>query len=235
MGILISFEGIDGSGKGTQASLLKDRLMSEGVPVDLISFPRYGGTVYGRLVGQYLNGDFGNLDEIDPRAAALLYAGDRLESKDALIESLCSHHVVILDRYVNSNVAHQASKFPSGRERWDMIHWITDLEYGTNKLPRENLIIELSIPVDLAMERVSAKLARRYTDKKHDLHEADRKYLTATAEVYKTLRSRIYQPIQWVNVKGVEEANLTPAPRTPEEIHDEVWHAIHSKLPFVRF
>ena len=58
----IAIEGIDGSGKGTQAARLRDRLNDSDVKTALISFPRYDATSFGRAVGQFLNGRFGALD-----------------------------------------------------------------------------------------------------------------------------------------------------------------------------
>src|SRR3712207_3314277 len=108
--MLIAIEGIDGSGKGTQARLLRERCRAAGLSAALISFPRYAETRFGRAVGKFLNGRFGTLDQVSPFLAALLYAGDRFESRTLLRESLFANDVVVLNRYVASNVAHQGSK-----------------------------------------------------------------------------------------------------------------------------
>jgi hypothetical protein len=72
-GLLIAIEGIDGSGKHTQANLLEHSLRSSGFPVYSTGFPQYDSW-FGQMVGKFLNGDFGPLDSIDPRFTALLYA-----------------------------------------------------------------------------------------------------------------------------------------------------------------
>src|SRR5262249_54560321 len=107
--MLIDIEGIDGSGKGTQAGRLWERLIASGVSATLVSFPRYDATLFGKAVGEFLNGEFGALDKVHPLIVSLLFAGDRFESKAYLLDKMRSSDVVVLDRYVPSNVAHQAS------------------------------------------------------------------------------------------------------------------------------
>src|SRR5438477_4414931 len=108
--MLIAIEGIDGAGKGTQSHLLRARLAQAGLHVELLSFPRYGETFFARSIADYLNGRFGPLKAIDPHLPAMLYAGDRFESR-ALIQQLGgAADVVLFDRYVASNLAHQAAR-----------------------------------------------------------------------------------------------------------------------------
>ena len=86
-GKFIDVEGIDGSGKQTQVSLLACALESRGFSVLSTGFPQYNSW-FGKMVGQFLNGDLGPLDTVDPHFAALLYAGDRFEGKGPMIEAL---------------------------------------------------------------------------------------------------------------------------------------------------
>ena len=97
-GKFIAIEGIDGSGKRTQLDLLARALESRGVDCAQFSFPRYESS-FGRLVAQYLNGDFGPLTAVDAHLSALLYAGDRFESKAELEAALNAGKNVLADRY----------------------------------------------------------------------------------------------------------------------------------------
>ncbi|MFO1019900.1 MAG: hypothetical protein U0903_04295 [Planctomycetales bacterium] len=128
MAFLIDIEGIDGSGKGTQAALLQKRLQAEGFRTSLISFPRYKETFFGGRVASFLNGQFGTLEQVDPFLVSLLYAGDRLESREWLLEQIAQHDVVIFDRYVSSNLAHQGSK-KTGAAREELIRAIERIEF----------------------------------------------------------------------------------------------------------
>ncbi len=111
-GKLIALEGIDGSGKLTQLDLLARELDARGLATFRISFPRYE-SFFGKLVGSYLNGDFGALDAVDPHFSALLYAGDRLEAKSEIEAALSSGKIVLADRYIGSNMAHQSERVPA--------------------------------------------------------------------------------------------------------------------------
>src|SRR5271169_3521244 len=111
-GKLIAIEGIDGSGKRTQLDLLSSELDSRGLNTFRISFPRYE-SFYGKLVGRYLNGEFGALDAVDPHLSSLLYAGDRLEAKPEIEGALSAGKIVLADRYVGSNLAHQSERVPA--------------------------------------------------------------------------------------------------------------------------
>lgn len=180
---LIVLEGIDGSGKGTQAALLRDALTQAGRSVTLLSFPRYTATRFGQKIGEFLNGRFGTLDQVHPTLVALLFAGDRLESRPVLDAALADHEFVICDRYVPSNIAHQAAK----GNRQELREWIEFVEYELNRLPRPDLVVWLDIPVPTAQQLIARKQKRTYTDQSADLQEADGAYLARVRQVYTEL------------------------------------------------
>ena len=180
---LIAIEGIDGSGKGTQSRRLADALRGEGRRVALLSFPRYEETFFGARIGDFLNGRFGSLEAVDPFLAALLFAGDRLESKPVLLDALANHDAVVLDRYVASNVAHQGAK-RDGAERAELIRRIERVEFALNALPRPDVTVWLDLPAPLAAGLIAQKAARSYTDRAADLQEEDAAYLARVAAVY---------------------------------------------------
>jgi len=185
-GKLIALEGIDGSGKGTQAALLHKRLLDEGIRSTVLSFPRYQATAFGRQIGEFLNGRFGSLDQVHPLLASLLFAGDRFESQALIRQSLAEYEVVLCDRYVASNIAHQAAK-RTGDERRELSAWIEQLEFGIYQLPRPQLTLWLDVPVAIAQELIARKSKRNYTDQAADLQEADGGYLQQVYNVYADL------------------------------------------------
>ncbi len=184
--MLIAIEGIDGSGKGTQAARLADAFRANGLRAALLGFPRYEATFFGRAVGEFLNGRFGTLTEANPYLVALLFAGDRFESRELLARELAQNDVVVLDRYVASNIAHQGAKLPEER-RGELTEFVERLEYTVYGLPRADLTLLLDLPVAIAQTLVGRKHARAYTEKSHDLQEADADYLERVRQVYRTL------------------------------------------------
>ena len=184
-GKLIAVEGIDGSGKQTQVRLLAHAFAARGQQVFTTGFPQYDSW-FGKMVGQFLNGDFGPLESVDPHFTALLYAGDRFERKQPILSALERGEVVIADRYVASNLAHQAARV-APEERTRFRAWIEHLEYGIYGLPREDLVLYLRVPPRTAQTLVAKKATRSYTDSGHDLQEADLRHLGAAADIYDQL------------------------------------------------
>lgn len=220
--MLIDIEGIDGSGKGTQARLLCERLAAAGVSHRLLSFPRYSETLFGQIAGEFLNGQFGKLDEVHPLLAALIFAGDRAESRDVLLDALQTHAVVVLDRYVPSNVAHQAAK-RFGAERAQLIARINRIEYEINQLPAPTLTLLLDVPAPIAQELIAMKAARNYTTRAADLQEADGEYLAEVRSVYCDLASQT----GWRKIACVAGGTMRPV----DEIAAEVWSHVLPRLP----
>lgn len=203
MGELIAIEGIDGSGKGTQSALLCQTLRQEGARCELLSFPRYRDTQFGARIGDFLNGRFGSLDQVHPFLVTLLFAGDRFESRDVLLKSVAENDYVICDRYVASNVAHQAAK-RDGTERQELVQWVDYLEFQLYKLPRPDRTLFLDLPVSTATELIAKKARRTYTDQAADLQEADTSYLQKVHDVYRELSTGT----GWIRIDCLQSGQL---------------------------
>src|SRR5260370_27704182 len=128
------------------------------------------------MVGQFLNGDLGPLEGVDPHFTALLYAGDRFEAKPKLQSALNNGQIVLVDRYVGSNLAHQTARVPPAK-RSKFLEWIEHLEYGIYSLPPESLILYLRVPPQEAQRMVELKAARSYTSRQEDLLEPNLPHL----------------------------------------------------------
>ena len=98
--MLIVLEGLDGAGKSTQVKLLKEFLIGKGVNLRYLHFPRYDAPLYGELIGKYLRGDFGSIEQVHPQIVALLFALDRMDASAQIKEWLAAGDCVLLDRYV---------------------------------------------------------------------------------------------------------------------------------------
>jgi dTMP kinase len=222
LGVLIAIEGIDGAGKGTQAARAAHAAAARGYSVTSFSFPLYDGNPFSRAIADYLNGEFGGADDVHPELAGLLYAGDRFHAKPRLLAALADSDLVVCDRYVASNAAHQGAKL-AGEARTRLLDWLDEVEYGEFGLPRPELVVLLDAPVALARELVGRKAARGYTTLEADIHEADPGHSDATRAVYLELARRD----GW---RVVETAGAEGAARGVDEIADEVWSAVEPLL-----
>lgn len=217
-GKLIAVEGIDGSGKQTQVRLLARELESRGHQVLSTGFPHYDSW-FGKMVGQFLNGDFGPLDSVDPHFTALLYAGDRFESKRPIVAALESGGVVLADRYVGSNLAHQSAR-TAPEKRAEFRAWIEHLEYHIYELPKEDLVLYLRLPPHEAQTLVAKKSARKYTDAAHDILESNIRHLQDAAAMYDLLA----RGSNWKTIECFDPAKQMI--RSPEEISAEILAAV---------
>jgi len=221
-GKLIVLEGIDGSGKRTQLAMLARAFTSRSIPFTQVSFPRYDG-FFGKLVARFLNGEFGPLESVDAHLSALLYAGDRLESKPHIESVLASGQAVLADRYIGSNLAHQGARV-SRDKRYEFLKWLMQLEYEVYGLPVEDLVIYLRVPAAEAHRLIGEKRARAYTSLKRDLQESSLSHLEAASDVYEELAR---QP-NWVRIGCFNAA--TRALDTPEEIHRKILAAVEERV-----
>jgi len=182
-------------------------------------FPQYDSW-FGKMVGQFLNGDFGPLDTVDPHFTALLYAGDRFEAKPKLEAALDKGQIVLVDRYIGSNLAHQTARVPP-EQRDAFRRWIEHLEYGIYDLPHEDLILYLRVPPREAQKLVVQKSERSYTTAKHDILEASLRHLEQAADMYDLLS----REAPWVTIDCFDAARGTMRP--PKEIARDVLAAVN--------
>jgi dTMP kinase len=217
-GKLLALEGIDGAGKRTQVELLAETLRSRAVEPVLLSFPCYQ-SFFGAAITRYLTGEFGRLDQVDAHFSALLYAGDRLESKSQLESALAAGRLVIADRYVASNLAHQGARVGAG-QRAEFLAWIRRLEYEVFGLPHEDLILYLRVPVEESARRTALR-GQRLT---HDIQESDQSHLQQASAVYDELA----KDADWAVVEGYDPARGEP--RSAEDVHREILALVERRL-----
>ena len=140
-GLLIAFEGLDQSGKQTQAELLRDRLKEEGRKARLVSFPDYGTSI-GEEIARALAGE----RDYEPDVMQLLYVANRYERKADLQRWIDGGLVLVCDRYTASSVAY-------GEAQGLDPAWLIDMQ---RFLPPAALTIMLDIAPETAVKRKSA-------------------------------------------------------------------------------
>jgi dTMP kinase len=225
VGFLLAIEGLDAAGKRTQSELLAARAEQTGLRVALLAFPRYGETVYSRSISDYLAGRFGGLEDVDPRFAALLFAGDRFESRGVLERERAGSDVLILDRYTFSNVAYQGARMPP-QELPTFADWLRAIEHDVNGLPWPDLVLLLDVPLQVAVAGIASRACADPTRARDDIHERSHDYLARVQQVYSRLLAEVAAP-PWVAIRCSDDGeSLLP----PQAIHERVWRAVAPAL-----
>jgi dTMP kinase len=188
MAKLLVLEGTDGAGKSTQTNLVKSYLKENNLSFAYFHFPMYGHNKFSEMIAKFLQGEFGSIEEVSPYFVANLYAMDRFMFLPELKKAMAENDVVLLDRYVFSNVAYQGAKFRTGSiESARIKQWILDFEFGFLELPYPDLNIFFDVPIEVVKQRLEDKRSgedRRYLDGKSDIHEADLEFQSRVRDNY---------------------------------------------------
>ncbi len=176
MGRFIVIDGLDGSGKETQAILLRDALLQRGIKVRLLSFPCYDSES-SAFVKMYLSGKLGTRpDDTNAYAASSFFAADRYISyrtdwKEAYDDP---DTVIIANRYTTANAVHQLAKLPE--DAWfEFLDWLWDYEFKRLGIPMPSDIIYLEMKPEISMKLIAMRAAE--TGREIDIHEADAAFL----------------------------------------------------------
>jgi dTMP kinase len=152
-GKLIVIEGTDCSGKQTQTELLVENLKEMGYKAIHFSFPNYASPT-GKIIGSSYLGKGGSslftegIENVDPKISSLYYAADRVYNIDIIKNYLENDYIVVLNRYVESNMAFQGGKIKDIKMRNMMYEWLDNLEFVLLDLPRPDYVLFLYLPYE---------------------------------------------------------------------------------------
>lgn len=222
-GKLVVIDGGDGAGKATQVKMLVDRLLKEGYEVETLDFPRYQENLVGKLLRQCLDGKRGNFMEVDARIASVLYAADRYETKPKIFNWIKSGKIVILDRYVSSNMIHQGAKIDNHKELESFLDWLDNLEHKVFGLPRPDMIFYLEVSAEMR-----AKLKKQAVlEGKHnvglDLSEEDFEHQKASEKRAQTM---VAIRNEWCKVVCTDGLSMKPK----KDIHEDIYQTLNRVL-----
>lgn len=219
MGMLIAIDGVDASGKETQSKLLYEKLLSDGKRVRRISFPMYESNS-SYFVKEYLSGSYGkNPSDVNAYAASMLFAADRFATfRTDWGKNYLNGDIIIADRYVTSNLIHQAGKIADKKEKKAFIEWEEDFEYNKLGLPRPDITVFLDMPTEYAEKLMSGRSNKITGGEKKDIHESNTEYLKAS---YKNATD-ISDMLSWERISCVENGRIL----TPDEISALVYNAV---------
>lgn len=211
-GKLIVIEGLDGSGKATQAELLYKTLQKKGVSARKVSFPNYASDS-SAPVRMYLRGDFGTDPyDVNAYAASSFYAVDRYAGyKSDWGKFYDGGGVVIADRYTTSNAIHQCSKLPE--EAWDgFLQWLFHYEYELLGIPAPDAVLYLQVDPEVSQRLMAGRYAG--DEAKKDIHERNVAYLQQSARAAAFCAERL----GWQVVRCSEDGAM----RSVEEIRAQI-------------
>lgn len=208
---IITIEGTDCSGKQTQSDLLVKKLAEKNISIFKTSFPNYD-TPTGRIIGECCLGkNIGHSffpeesANVDPKVMGLYYAADRLYNISKIKEALKTKSV-ILDRYVDSNLAHQGGKVEDIEQRYKTYEFFENLEYGLLNLPKPDIKVLLYLPHEysyiLRKNRINEALDEVERNEQY-LINGERAYL----EVAKRQNYKIINCVKDNQIRSIEDIN----------------------------
>lgn len=222
-GRLIVIDGADGAGKATQAELLIHDLQKHKIPTKYFDFPRYYTSFHGRIIAQFLRGEYGPLDQISPYLISLAYALDRASVKEEMDEFLQKGGVIVANRYATSTMAHQTARLKSRKQRTEFLKWVNELEYKIHKIPREDLVIYLYVPWAVSMKLTDKKTKRSYLEgRKTDIAESHTAHRIESEKMYLALAEKYHH---WVRMDCMKDGNLL----SRENIHQKIVRILHDR------
>lgn len=176
---IIAIEGLDASGKTTQAALLACALADNGWSVGNLSFPRYE-TFFGSQIGKLLKGDaHARADTLDPRSMALWFAMDRW---DAWARGVPECDVLLINRWTLSNAVYQGARAHDLAEGDAVFDWVLELETKQLGLPTPILTVLLDVSVPTSMARATTRATQAGATP--DVYESHEALLSASRRLY---------------------------------------------------
>ena len=211
-GQLIVIEGLDGSGKATQANRLLEALAAQGKQVRKVSFPNYTSDA-SAPIRMYLAGEFGkDPNSVNAYAASTFFAVDRFASyKQDWAEFYENGGIIVADRYTTSNAVHQCSKLP--QEEWDsFLAWLFDFEYRLMGIPAPDRVIYLQVDPTVSQKLMTGRY--QGDESKKDIHESNLDYLARSREAAEYCA----KTLGWQTVQCVENGSLRPIDDISREV-----------------
>lgn len=221
-GKLIVIDGTDGSGKKTQTKLLVRHLRAQGFVTKTLAFPQYRKKSAGP-VENYLEGLYGK--KVDPYVASTFFAVDRYDAARTKIDTwLSKGYIVVLDRYVSSNMGHQGTGIHSKKERNKFFSWVQDFEYRIMQLPVPDLQFIFFVDPKIAFANAAKKWNNKVTNlRKQDILESDPKHFVQSSKIYKEL-STILPSVKFI------ECTKNKKLLSRKDIQALVWREVQSIL-----
>ena len=225
--MFIVLEGVDGAGKSTQITNLREMFAQRGIESEYLHFPRFDAPYVGEMIARFLRGELGSVEQVDPYVVAMLYAEDRRDAASMIRGWINDGKVVIVDRYVYSNVGYQCAKMQDNEEREKLRKWILSLEYEYFAIPRPDVSLFLDVPFAFTERKLKEQRVgddRDYLKGKQDIHEQSMDLQRAVRQVY--IDASQYDDDMHVVDCTTPEGEMA----TPDEIFSRIMKVVESYL-----
>jgi len=224
-GRFIVFEGIDGSGKGTQVEILEERLQREGYVVSCYEFPQYDKTIFGKFLRSLLDGEHGDVANFPAYLMSLPYAAGRWKASPLIRADLEAGKIVLADRYASSNMGHQGGKIQDNLELEEYISWLEQIEFSKKGfgIPRPDQINYL----DLKPEISRKLMEKRAREKGIELDEVEKNFTYAKNSSRGFLRVAEMKGWNVINCNDYDKEDILPE----QEIARQIWEFVEPILP----
>ncbi len=214
-GTLIVFEGLDGTGKHTQLTLLAKRLRRARKRVMVTDFPQYNSSVFGRLLKRFVHGELGQPASANPYLAAPLFSLDRFEAKTRMVQLLSKGGIILSNRYAEASKAHHGWKF-RGVERKRFFRWLDWFEHTLLGLPKPDITLFFAVP---------PRTSRRLLDGRGNVDAVERHgaYQRNSYRMFETICAASQK---WRRIVCVERGRML----SPAAIHERIWKIVLAHL-----
>ena len=198
--MIIAVEGIDGAGKNTLVTAVTNQLRSQGHSVSSMTFPAYRQTIFADFADQALHGQLGDTAD-SAWAMALLFALDRKERREAIVDAARENDVLIIDRYVASNAAYSLARTQNPA----IVEWIEKTEFEDFQLPLPDVQVCLATSVGVAADRARKREASDM-QRTRDAYEKDSGLQERTLAAYQKFAEGSWQS-PWLMLTGDDGAD----------------------------
>lgn len=212
--MFIDIEGIDSSGKHTQAEMLKNVLEKMGKKVSLYAFPAYD-TTFGKLVAAHLRGEFWKLQEVIPEIACMLYAMDRYQFKEEIKKKLESGEAIITDRFTPSAMAYHGVMV---KDSMKLVKWVKEIE---SRMIQPDVVIFLDVITEATQELIISRRGKDYLkNMPKDIYENKIEFQKKVRQMYLEISEK---EKNWEVIKCVDRDNKI---RDVKDIHNDIMKKI---------
>jgi len=226
MGYLIAFDGIDASGKTTQAKILEKKLRESGKEILYLTFPVYESES-SSLVKLYLNGNLGkNPADVNAYAASSFFAADRyisyINGWKEFYEK--ENSIILANRYTTANAVHQLAKLKE--TEWDkFLDWLYDYEFEKLRIPKPDLTVLFDMHYDVSIKLIEKRAQE--TQVKKDIHETNFEYIRQSYDAGKYAAN--YLGWERIICYKKDETGIL-IPKTQEEISKNLYDLVIGEI-----